>query len=169
MPLSVPCHCSRRSLSRFASSSVSVPLPRWSLLCFYSRWIYDSIGSTLRPRSISARRGARAPNGRTLEGAYQRDRRTSPGLVGASRIEKNETRRERNEEPSINFPDYIVPTCGGTLEILVACARLLPSLRVFSLSLATALKLFNCTARYFPTLVRLSRFLCTCQAEFKQT
>jgi len=77
----VPSLCSCRSLSRFASPSVSAPLPRtrWSLLCFYSRWIYDSIGSTLRPRSISARRGARAPNGRTLEGAYHRDRRTGPG------------------------------------------------------------------------------------------
>lgn len=97
------------------------------------------------------------PMGEHLRARIETDARAL-GYVGASRIEKNETRRERNEEPSINFPDYIVPTCGGTLEILVACARS----RFFSLP-RSALKLFNCAARYFPLQYRLSRFLCACQ------
>lgn len=98
--------------------------------------VNDSIGSTLRPRSTSARRDARVPNGENTRERVSLGPTHESGFVVANRIKKKPDGRERDLEPSINFPDYIVPTCGGTLE-----AR-----RVRAL-LATALKLFNCTAR----------------------
>lgn len=100
----------------------------------------DSIGSTLRSRSISARRVARAPNGRTLESAYH------PETYARARScwrepHRNSADRGERDERNLQLTSLIT-SCPHVVALLNSASRVRS---------ATTLKLFNCTARYFPT------------------
>lgn len=119
--------------------------------------VNESIGSTLRSRSISTRRVARAPNGRTLESAYHPE----PGLAGREPAREARRRRAAGEKETRNLQlTSLITSCPHAVALLKSASRALGHGSL----LATALKLFNCTARYFPTTTWLSRFLCARRA-----
>jgi len=88
-------------LSRFVSSSVStffIP-PSLNFADKFVVFLFpvnESIGSTLRPRRISARRVARAPNGRTLESAYH------PETYAERETDREAQDRERKRRETFN-------------------------------------------------------------------
>lgn len=106
---------------------------RWVVVVFLFP-MNDSIGSTLRPRIISARRVARAPNGRTLESAYHPETYArARSLAGASQIGIVQTGEKETRNLQLTS---LITSCPHVVALLKSASRVYARLRLLNYLIA---------------------------------